>query len=244
MKAMILAAGLGTRLKPLTDHTPKALVPVGGVPLLERLINRLSHYGYHDFIINVHHFGEQIMDYVSSRDSFGQRIVFSDERDQLLDTGGGLWKAAGFFDDPSPFLVHNVDIVSDLDLNALLQAHREQKALATLAVRRRSTSRYFLFDRNHLLKGWINHKTGETKPAGTDLSGLEEIAFSGVQIVNPEIFRHNAPTGAFSLTDLYLDLCASQRLYGFEHNSGFWSDVGKPAELAATEEWLNKQPIK
>src|SRR5690606_32019928 len=155
MKAMIFAAGMGTRLKPLTDTIPKALVPVGGKPLLQHIIEKLKRFGFNEIIINIHHFGQQIIDFVQENNSFDIRIEFSDEREQLLDTGGGIKKAAWFFDDNKPFLVHNVDILSNIDLQELYHFHLKNNTIATLLCSIRQTSRYLLFDTDNHLRGWI-----------------------------------------------------------------------------------------
>jgi len=237
----MLAAGVGSRLRPLTDHTPKALVKINGIPLIEIVIRRMIAAGYNEIVINLHHLGGQIKDFVVQQNYFGQHIEFSDESDALLDTGGGLQKASYFFNDGKPFLIHNVDIITDLDLDALRIAHMKNKALATLAVRHRDTSRYFLFDQEHRLKGWTNHKTGETKPTGAALQNTQEIAFSGVQIVEPGIFQFMHYEGAYSLTQLYLDLCNTHVIKGYVHDNGYWSDVGKPEELSAAEAWFKNK---
>lgn len=237
MKAMILAAGLGTRLKPLTDRIPKALVSVNGVTLLEIVLKRLIHAGYEEVIINLHHHGDQIRSFLDLHKNFGIRIECSDECNQLLDTGGGLQKASWFFDDGQPFLLHNVDILTDLDLSALRRTHMKNQPLATLAVRHRTSSRHLYFDSNYRLKGWTNHKTGEIKPAGTDLTNTEELAFSGIQILSPEIFKFMRQEGPYSMITLYTGLCREQPILGLVHDSGHWSDVGKPEELTAAEVW-------
>lgn len=163
---MIFAAGLGTRLRPLTDHTPKALVSVAGKPMLERVILRLKEAGFNDITVNIHHFGEQIIKFLRANNDFGITIHLSDERDMLLDTGGGIKKARPFLDDNEPFLVHNADILSDINLAELYRHHRESNAEATLLVSQRQTSRYLLLDDANRLHGWINKSTGETKPEG------------------------------------------------------------------------------
>ena len=153
MKAMIFAAGMGTRLKPLTDSIPKALIPVGGIPLLEHVILKVKAAGFSDIIINVHHFHNQIIDFLQTKNNFDINIAISDERNQLLETGGGLKKAQWFLDDKAPFLVHNVDILSNVDLKTLYEQHLQNAALATLVVSQRESMRYFLFDEQHNLKG-------------------------------------------------------------------------------------------
>ena len=168
MKAMIFAAGLGTRLRPLTDHMPKALVPVAGKPMLERVILRLKEAGFNEITVNIHHFGEQIIDFLRAHDNFGTEIHISDERGMLLDTGGGIKKARPFLDGQEPFLVHNADILTDIDLAGLYRHHLESDAESTLLVSERKTSRYLLFDDDYHLHGWINKSTGEVKPAGFD----------------------------------------------------------------------------
>ena len=178
MKALIFAAGLGTRLKPLTDTMPKALVPIDGKPLLEHVILKLKAAGFNQIIVNVHHFPDQIIDFLKSKNNFDLRIEVSDERDKLLDTGGGVKKAKWFFDDGKPFLVHNVDILSNIDLQSLYQQHLETSPLATLVVSEHDTFRYFLFDKEARLKGWINEKTGEVRPENlTNTELFNKLAF-------------------------------------------------------------------
>uniref|UniRef100_UPI003FEE6622 nucleotidyltransferase family protein n=1 Tax=Phocaeicola sp. TaxID=2773926 RepID=UPI003FEE6622 len=168
MKAMIFAAGLGTRLRPLTDNMPKALVPVAGKPMLERVILRLKEAGFNEITVNIHHFGEQIIDFLRAHDNFGTEIHISDERGMLLDTGGGIKKARPFLDGQEPFLVHNADILTDIDLAGLYRHHLESDAESTLLGSELKSSRYLLFDDDYHLHGWINKATGEVKPAGFD----------------------------------------------------------------------------
>lgn len=227
MKAMILAAGLGTRLKPLTDTLPKALVVVEGKTLLEHAVEHLVRHGFDDLIVNVHHFGDLIRDFIAERNQFGVRITFSDETGELLDTGGGLKKAAWFFNDGNPFILRNADILSDLDLTTLMKAHSESDALATLAVRQRTTSRYLLFDEENLLRGWLNESTGERKIVGGDGENLRKLAFSGIQAIDPALPGLISETGKFSLTPMYLRLAAHHRICGFEENASRWEDAGK-----------------
>ncbi len=237
-KAMILAAGKGTRLGSLTSNTPKALVEINGKTLLEIVLQRLIHFGYSEFIINVHHYSDQIIEFLKQHQNFGQRIEISDETQQLLDTGGGLQKAAHFFDNGQPFLVHNVDIITDLNLDNLAQAHLASGAKASLAVRARETSRYFLFDADVHLKGWTNLKTAEVKPEGLFTKGLTPLAFSGIQIIEPTLLQTMQAKGAFSLTSWYLELCNTFTIQGYVHNTGYWNDVGKPEELKAAADYL------
>ncbi|MDO5523793.1 MAG: nucleotidyltransferase family protein [Bacteroidia bacterium] len=241
MKALIFAAGLGTRLKPLTNSMPKAMVPVNGKPLLWHTIQKLKAAGFDEIIINVHHFAEQIIDYVQANDNFGIRIEFSDEREQLLDTGGGIKKASSFFNDGKPFLVHNVDILSNLDLNKILDYHKDNESIATLCVSNRKTSRYLLFDENNRLKGWINEKTGEIKspvPAFNS-NNYRKLAFNGIHILEPRIFSHFTYfPDKFSVIDFYLSACNKMNINGFEPDDFSMIDVGKPDSLEKAEQFL------
>jgi len=218
MKAMILAAGAGTRLKPMTDYKPKALVPVGGIPMLEHIILKIKAAGFSHIVINIHHWGQQIIDFLVSKNNFGLTIDISDERDYLLDTGGGIKKASCFLDGNEPFVVHNVDIFSDVDLKAMYVSHVGTKALATLLVSRRQSARQLLFNQEEQLGGWRNRETGEIKSAFQhfDPSKYMEYAFGGVHVISPEIFRLMEKwTGKFSIIDFYLSICPSHpvRLY-------------------------------
>ena len=231
-KAMILAAGLGTRLRPITDTIPKALVKVDGHTLLEGAIRHLANYGVKEIIINVYHFADQIIQYLDQNINFGLNITISDEKDQLLDTGGGLKRSSRFFAGREPFFVRNVDIISDLDLTSMMEYHLQSHALATLAVRKRETSRYFLFNPDHRLCGWTNLKTGEKSLSFESSRNLEMMAFSGIQILNPEIFDLITEEGKFSLTTLYLRLAKDHTIMGFIDNGSVWRDVGKePGEI-------------
>jgi NDP-sugar pyrophosphorylase family protein len=224
---MILAAGLGTRLRPITDSIPKALVKVEGRTLLEGAILHLADHGVKEIIINVHHLADQVTDYLSQNKNFGLDITISDERDQLLDTGGGLNKASGFFKEGGPFFVRNVDIVSDLDLTSMMDYHLKFHSLATLAVRRRATSRYFLFDHDHRLCGWTNLKTGERILSSEPVTEPEMLAFSGIQILNPKIFRLITEQGKFSLTNLYIRLAKDNLIKGYLDTGTVWKDAGR-----------------
>ncbi len=226
-KAMILAAGLGTRLRPITDTMPKALVKVGGRTLLEGAIRHLADYGVKEIIINIHHFADQVIQYLNQNRNFGLSITISDERDQLLDTGGGLKKVSRFFAGGKPFFVRNVDIVSDLDLHNMMEQHLRSYALVTLAIRNRKTSRYFLFDPDHRLCGWTNLKTGENILSLESKMNMEMLAFSGIQVISPEIFTLITEEGNFSLTGLYLRLAKDHLIMGFQDRSSVWRDVGK-----------------
>ncbi len=248
MKAMIFAAGLGTRLRPLTDNCPKALIPVGGKPMLQRVIEHLKANGFDELIINVHYLGDHIRQFLSQHQNFGLRIVISDETDELLETGGGLWKARDFFDDGTPFLVCNADILTNIDVKAMLQQHQQSGAMATLAVRNRITSRYLLFDNDDVLFGWVNNKTDEIKitrkiaPEAKMKMGLNEtyplheFAFSGYQILSPEIFKYQRREGKFSMIDWYLDICGSHRIQAYHHDDDIWIDIGSQASLDAANQ--------
>ncbi|MEI6682050.1 MAG: nucleotidyltransferase family protein [Bacteroidota bacterium] len=226
MKAMILAAGLGTRLKPFTDLHPKALFEVEGKTLLEHSLLHLKHAGIHEVIINVHHFAVQIIDFLRQHENFGLKITISDETGELLETGGGVKKAAWFFTGNESAVIRNVDILSDLDLLAMELFHRESHALATLAVRDRQTSRYLLFDRSMQLCGWENITTGERK-ISRDAPLLSPFAFSGIQVISPEIFSSVTEKGRFSLTGMYLRLAAGQKILGYLDEGKIWKDVGR-----------------
>jgi len=230
MKAMILAAGLGTRLKPLTDTIPKALVKVYGVTLLEQSLFHLKKSGINQVIINVHHFAEQIVDYLKINHDFGMKITISDESGKLLDTGGGLKKASWFFNDDTPFLVRNVDVLCDLDLDKLKEHHYENSGLATLVVRERVSTRYLIFDENMQLCGWENTKTGEKKIIRPHSVNRRQLAFSGIQVVDPKIFALITETGKFSLTELYLRLSAEHKIVGYIDKDSYWRDGGKDVQ--------------
>lgn len=242
MKAMIFAAGLGTRLRPLTDHTPKALVSVAGKPMLERVILRLKEAGFNDITVNIHHFGEQIIEFLRANNDFGITIHLSDERDMLLDTGGGIKKARPFLDGNEPFLVHNADILSDINLAELYRHHRESNAEATLLVSQRQTSRYLLLDDVNRLHGWINKSTGETKPEGFSFQERQykEMAFSGIHVISPSLFRYMESRqweGKFSIIPFYLSVCETACIQGYPLQDRRWFDIGKPETLAKAEEY-------
>lgn len=240
MKAMIFAAGLGTRLKPFTETMPKALVPVAGVPMLEVLIKHLVHSGISEIIVNVHHFAEQVIGFLKQNNNFGADICISDESDLLLDTGGGLKKAAWFFNDHKPFLVQNVDIFCDIKYAELLQFHTNSKSLVTLAVSKRETSRYLLFDNEMNLSGWENTKSGEVKIVRPGKEELTRFAFSGIHVIDPEIFKLLNTGRKFSIVDSYLEIAETHNISGFEHNPTNWVDMGKPEQLREVENIIAK----
>lgn len=235
MKAMIFAAGLGTRLQPLTNSIPKALVPFNNKPLLQHLIEKLVVEGFDKIIINTHHFSEQLIDFINIKNSFGIHISISDETGTLLDTGGGLIKASWFFDDGKPFLVHNVDVVSNIDFSSLLKFHIENNAIATLAVRDRKTSRYLHFDDNNVLSGWENIKTGE-RLGHFNQEITRRFAFSGIHVIDPKIFKLINEEGKFSIINVYLNLANENKIVGFDHSEDLWMDVGNLTNLKKAEE--------
>jgi len=240
---MIFAAGLGTRLKPYTGTMPKALVPVAGIPMLEILIKHLQKNGIIDIIVNVHHFADQVIGFLKLNNNFGANITISHEEDLLLDTGGGLKKASWFFEDQQPFLVQNVDVISDVNYMDMLDLHNNSQSIATIAVSQRETTRYFLFDNTMELCGWENIKTGEVKMARQGIGKLARSAFSGIHIIDPAIFSFMHQKGKFSIVDTYLELAATKKIIGFEHNPENWVDMGKPDELLKAEQILEKLQI-
>lgn len=239
MKAMIFAAGLGTRLSPITDTTPKALVKIGDQSLLEILIRKLIALNIKDIIVNVHHFPEQIKSFLEKNNNFDINIKISDESLELLETGGGIKKASWFFDDREPFLVHNVDIISDIDIDQMLYYHRQYGNLATLAVRSRKTSRYLLFNEHNELCGWENINTNEQIIVKKDKA--ERFAFSGIHIIDPKIFDHFSESGKFSIIKTYLRLAAQFNIGCYKHDSSFWLDVGKPESIYPAVEFLKSK---
>jgi len=239
MKAMIFAAGLGKRLGSITENTPKALVDINGKTALQRAVEKCSAYGFDDIIINVHHFADMVEDEVKRLNKLGFSISVSDERDKLLENGGGLYKARHFFDE-TPFLLYNVDIISDFDLTSLYQLHYNKKGLATLAVRHRPGNRFLLVDYEGQLRGWRNISTGEQILAGADETGLTEIAFSSMHIVDPEIFNY-MHEGVYSMVTLYLSLAAEHNIYTLKHDEGYWIDIGTPESLDYVRKLLRQE---
>ena len=233
MKALIFAAGKGTRLKPFTDHHPKALATVNGVPLLERNIRFLQSFSINDFVINIHHFGDQIIDFLRKNDNFGAKIEISDERGELLETGGGLVFARKFLDFQEDFLIMNADILTDLNVSEFVKYHQEKKDFATLAVSDRKSSRKLLFNSEMVLRGWLNVETGEQRLAEFN-KGFKALAFSGIHCINPEIFNKIKRTGKFSIMEEYLDLMHTEQIQGFEHH-GILIDGGRPESVTEAE---------
>lgn len=232
MIAILFAAGLGTRLKPFTDNHPKALAKVNGKTLLERNIEYLKSYGISEFVINVHHFANQIVDFLEKNENFGVKIQISDETSELLETGGGLVKAKDLLGN-EPFLVMNVDILTDLNISELMKFHWYHQPLVTLAVSDRKSSRKLLFEENNQLKGWKNLNSGERIIASE--KPLTEKAFSGIHIINPEIFKKMPNSGKFSIMTTYMELMKTEKILGFDHSGGVLVDVGKPESIAEAE---------
>ena len=250
-QAMIFAAGLGTRLKPLTDTMPKALVRVGEKPLLLHVIDRLKAAGVERVVVNVHHFADQIINYLKTNDFFGLDIRISDEREQLLETGGGIKKARHLFDPDSPILIHNVDIFSNADLERLLSpTHPSDAAAATLLVSPRQTSRYLLFNSDMRLMGWTNIKTGEVKSPYKEVIARPQdyypYAFSGIHVFDPLLFPlMDSFPERFGIIDFYLQVCGGAEIYGIVKDDLQLLDVGKLDSLDQAESFLNcHQSIK
>lgn len=211
--------------------------------MLEHVILKLKDAGFHQIVINIHHLGQQIIDFLAANNNFGVQIDISDERDYLLDTGGGIKKAAKFLQGNEPFLIHNVDILSDIDLRSLYNQHLETNPLATLLVSKRNTSRYLLFNKENKLCGWRNHETGEVKSYYPyfDPSQYNEYAFGGIHVLSPEIFEWMEEwTGKFSIINFYLSICAKTNIRAFPAENLRLLDIGKPETLEEAEKWLKK----
>jgi len=242
LKALLFAAGLGTRLKTFTNDKPKALVLLAGKPLLQHAIEHLKKFGITEITVNVFHFAEQIISFLEENNSFEITIHVSDERDELLDTGGGLKKAAVFLKGNEPILIYNVDVISNLDLKKVLDYHLQEKALATLVVRSRETSRYLMFDQNLNLAGWKNFSNGETRISRIDtFPEAQPLAFSGIHILQPEIFDLISEEGKFPIMDLYIRLAETHSIKAFVDHSELWMDLGKPEQLELAEKHFSKK---
>jgi NDP-sugar pyrophosphorylase family protein len=244
MRAMVLAAGLGTRLRPLTNDRPKALVEVGGRTLLEITLARLREFGIREVIINVHHFAEMIVDYLKTNKHFGMHIEVSRE-DMLLDTGGGLKKAAPFFLQDSlpasPFILHNVDVISTIDIGRMAQFHIENQVLATLAVQQRTTSRYLLFDEQLQLCG-RRLVSDEKIELVRSAQPAHELAFAGIHVISPRIFPMLAEEGVFSIIPAYLRLAAQEeKISAFRADEYYWRDLGKPESVRQAEQDMQEK---
>lgn len=245
MKAMILAAGLGTRLRPLTDNRPKALVEIAGRTLLEITLSRLVAFGIREVIINVHHFANAILDYLKTNDNFGIHIEVSRE-DVLLDTGGGLKKAAYFFLEDSkrlgePFILHNVDVISTIDLRRMVQIHTENQALATLAVQDRETARYLLFDGQLKLCG---RRRGQETELVRPSKQVQALAFSGIHVISPRLFAMMIEEGVFSIITSYLRLAAhGENILAFRADEYYWRDLGRPDDVMRAAQDLKQKVV-
>jgi NDP-sugar pyrophosphorylase family protein len=226
MKAMILAAGKGTRLLPHTAEKPKALIEIQGVSLLEHTIRYLMHFGVDSLIINVHHQAPQVIEFLKSKNYFNIRIEISDEQDNLLDTGGGLVKSGWFFDDGRPFILTACDVITDLDLLSMYRFHLNNNPLATLAVKHRKSSRDLLFDNDYRLCGWHNNLNGKTRWVKR-ISMPNKAAFSAIHVIDPAFFDLVKETGVFSLTDVYLRLASDHVIKGFLHDESLWFEAGR-----------------
>ncbi len=235
MKAMILAAGFGTRLKPFTDHHPKALAEINGKSLLQRNIEYLQQFNIYDVIVNVHHFAEQISQSIKKNNGWGSNVSVSDETHAILETGGGLQYAAWYFKEENDFVLMNADVLTDMPLNDMLSYHKKNKSLATLATTGRESSRYFLFNEKDMLCGWKNVKTGEEKIMRKE-NNLRIKAFSGLHVINSKIFslmKFKEPK--FSMVDVYLSLCGDHTISSFDHSNTKFIDVGKPESITKAE---------
>lgn len=236
MKAMLFAAGLGTRLKPFTDHHPKALAQVNGKTLLQRNIEYLQRFGIEEVVVNVHHFADQIEEVLHAHKGFGSKVHISDERKVVLETGGGLKKARPFFENEDRFIVMNADVLTNLDLTELIKAHHPE-SMATLAVMQRTSSRHLLFDDDMILCGWRNNTTGEEK-ISIQKTDAQPYAFSGIQVVSSQIF--DMPfEGKFSMIDVYLYFAKQGTIKGYDHSGDVFIDVGKPETLEQAEKLFN-----
>lgn len=245
MKAMVLAAGLGTRLRPITDERPKALVEVAGRTLLEITLTRLRASGVTDVVVNVHHFADQVAAYLKKHRGFGMRVELSREDDLLLDTGGGLKKAGSFFaGDSEPFLLHNADVLSDIDLRQLVEHHKKSGALATVAVQQRDGARQLLFDEQLHLCGRQKAR-GEKPQMVRACAHPQPLAFCGIHVISPRLLGMWEEEGVFSIIDTYLRLAgAGEKIGGFRADDSYWLDLGKPQALAQAEDDLRSNKLR
>lgn len=229
MKAMILAAGKGTRLGKITEKIPKVLVDINGKSVLHLAVEKCTASGFDDIIINVHHFADLVEEEIRKLNKMGFRISISDERAMLLETGGGLYKARDFFN-RDPFLLYNADIVTDLELSEMYRFHKKTNRIATLSVRNRKGNRYLLVNQEGMLRGWCNKATGDRIITGSEKEEVYEIAFSGIHIINPEIFNY-MNEGIYTMTALYLQLAQSHNIFTYRYDDGYWYDIGTPESL-------------
>ncbi len=231
---MILAAGLGTRLKPFTDKHPKSLAVVNNKTILQRNIEYLQQHNIYDVVVNVHHFAQQIIDCLHNNNGFGSKVEISDESSEVLETGGGLLYAKSFLQTNEPFVLLNVDILTNMDLSAMIQMHTTKKPLATLAISSRNSSRCFLFDEQLQLCGWRNTTTYEEK-ISIQKNNLHPFAFSGIHVIEPTIFNHITQRGKFSMVDVYLSLAHSNTILGYNHTGAVLLDVGTQQKIEDAE---------
>lgn len=244
MKALVFAAGLGTRLRPLTDSIPKALAPVAGRPALQHVLEHIRAAGIKEVVVNVHHFPEQICDFLSKHDNFGLDIRISDESEQLLDTGGGLLRALPLLGCDEPVLLHNADIWTDVDLGRMIVAHESARRDSTLLAWERNSSRRLLFDGSGRMKGWCNLTNGETRPYNLDAGAFSQLAFGGIHIVSPSLFPALEDYGrtsgeVFSITTFYIDACRNAEIRLYSPAEDFhWFDIGRPESLRRASDFV------
>lgn len=243
VKGIIFSAGLGTRLQKLTQNCPKALIELNGKPLLWHAINKLSNAGVKQIVVNVHHFANQITDYLKTN-NFKAEIYISDEHDSLLDTGGGLLYARPFLEGNSPIIAYNVDVLSSINLQDLVEYHAKHQSLATLVVRQRKTQRYLIIDDTNRLTGWKNTANNDHIIVSPGYSISTSWAFSGIQIISPEIFDLITEKENFPIIPMYLRLAKTHKIMAFRDQSDFWIDCGKPDQLPIGEKWLNENMFK
>ena len=240
MKAFILAAGMGTRLGSLTADKPKALVEVNGKSMLENLVLQLKLQGIQQFLINVHHFSDKIIQHVEAKNNFGVDITFSDESQELLDTGGAIRKAAVFFKGNESILVHNVDVASGINFEDLESYHKKNNALATLCVRKRESSRALLFDEKMQLSGWANWAKDNYKWVSKSMTTFDSFAYSGIYLVQPDFAKKLPFTARFSIIDAWLKMAKTEKIIAFEDKSAYWFDLGTKKKIEAAERYLSK----
>ena len=243
MKAMILAAGLGTRLGNLTKDKPKALVEINGITLLENLIIRLKEQGIKQFIVNIHHFGEQIIEFLEKNKNFGVNIAISDERDELLDTGGAIKKASSFFKGEEPVLVHNVDVYSEFNLNELLAYHRGMGSLVTVCVRKRNSGRALIFNNKKLLVGWVNLEENYFRWVNERTEIFETYAYNGVFIAEPGFAEKIPFDGMFSIIDCWLKMAKKDEIAAYIDESPVWFDLGSEEKIKKAEQYLKRNKV-
>ena len=235
MKAIILAAGLGSRLKSITNNKPKALVEVNGIPMLEMVIQNLKNQGIHEFLINIHHFGQSIIDFLTKNNNFDVNITISDERNKLLDTGGAILKAHSFIQGGEPTLVHNVDIISSIKIDDLLNNHIEYNSIATLCVRKRNSGRGLLFNDNMHLLGWTNIEKQNYKWVNNTFNDYNIFAFSGIYLISPDFTKQIKQKGKFSIIDTWLEIAKNNTITGFIDTSDRWHDLGTADKINIVE---------